>query len=119
MTDLADPLTGEEDWIEKHEDTLSFCIQDENFIKQCIRVSLENENKFWIFFDMLDELIVLDNIIIIKDQVESLKFVYVETLLALIEVANLSILYEILKQIENRTKENVRNLSNRHIHHRQ
>ena len=105
LKDLADTKSDEES-IYNQDDILKFCSQDEEFVKQCLKVSLEDQNRFCIFFDLLEELIVLNNLVIVNDQMESLKFVYNESLLALIDIDKHGIVYEILKQLENRTADN-------------
>ena len=68
--------------------------KDKGFVLECIKVSLENENQFWSFFDYLEQLILKKELIIIdgNDDNGSMKFVYNETLNALVDKEKIALL---------------------------
>ena len=84
------------------------CAKNEDFVRQCIRVSLENDTAtFWWFFEYLEELINLNNLSLKIDAEEdplhtkrSLRFLYEEILLILIDEENLELMTDILCKLQ-------------------
>ena len=84
------------------------CSKNEDFVRQCLRVSLENDTAtFWWFFDYLENLINLNKLFLENDAEEdplhtkrSLRFLYEETLLFLIDEENLELMTDILSKLQ-------------------
>ena len=84
------------------------CSKNEDFVRQCFRVSLENDTAtFWWFFDYLENLINLNKLFLENDAEEdplhtkrSLRFLYEETLLFLIDEENLELMTDILSKLQ-------------------
>ena len=97
LKDLADPSCED---VPKFHNIYNICLQDKDFVKQCIIVSLENEILFLPFFEILENLIVFKNLVILKDQADSLKYIYDEALIALLDFENMEMFGEILNRLE-------------------
>ena len=90
------------------------CSKNEEFVRQCLRVSLENDAAtFWWFFEYLEELINLNNLSLKNDAEEdplhtkrSLRFLYEEILHILIDEENLELMNEILRRLEDQKLSN-------------
>ena len=84
------------------------CSKNEEFVRQCLRVSLENDAAtFWWFFEYLEELINLNNLYLKNDAAEdplhtkrSLRFLYEEILHILIDEENLELMTDILSKLQ-------------------
>ena len=84
------------------------CSKNEDFVRQCLCVSLENDTAtFWWFFDYLESLINLNKLFLENDAEEdplhtkrSLRFLYEETLLFLIDEENLELMADILSKLQ-------------------
>ena len=111
LQDLADPLTDGNSII-NHDNIFNFCFEDKLYVKQCLLVSLESETKFWVFFPILEELIVFNELMVVKNQFDSLKFIYLETFLALIDTNNMDTLAKIMTELENKNDEIYVNIHN-------
>ena len=75
---LADPSC--QNLIEKHE-VNNICSNDEKYVRECLKVSLENELNFWSLFEYIEQAINKNKLIIVNDTKNSLKFLYNETLI--------------------------------------
>ena len=100
---LADPSC--QNLIEKHE-VNNICSNDEKYVRECLKVSLENELNFWSLFEYIEQTINKNKLIIVNDTKNSLKFLYNETLITLIEKENLEILSEILSRLHQKKTTN-------------
>ena len=87
--------------INKNHSIYSNCSKDDLFVQQCIGVCLKSsEDRFWSFFENLEQLIVYNDLIIITNQADSLKFLYEETLMTLIDDDNLEVLSDVLIRLQ-------------------
>ena len=92
------------------------CSKNEDFVRQCLCVSLENDTAtFWWIFESLETLInsKTNRLTLINDSEEdslhrksSLRFLYEEILLHLIDEENLELMNEILRRLEDQKLSN-------------
>ena len=96
----------------KH-DIYKLCSRDEDFVRQSFIVGLEVQVHFWDFFNALESLIVSSNLKITQhhhttDLVaaqNSLKFLYEESLLVLVDHENLDLVSDVLNNLKTHSSE--------------
>ena len=88
-------------------DIKNICEKDEDFVRECIKVSLENEHLFLNFFECIEQCIILKGLHILEEGNCSLKFLYDETIIAAVEEENLITLADILDRILSKKKTNL------------
>ena len=90
--------------LDKIFDIKNICEKDEDFVRECIKVSMENEHLFLNFFECIEQCIISKGLHILEEGNCSLKFLYDETIIAAVDEENLMTLADILDRILNKKK---------------